>query len=73
MYNNFLRLITEKRVTPYRVAKDTGIATATLTAWKNGDYVPKVDKLKKIADYLGVSIEELLCEKEESDGRENHC
>jgi transcriptional regulator with XRE-family HTH domain len=42
------------------VAKDTGISQATLSDWKNGISVPKVDKLAKIADYLGVSLDYLL-------------
>lgn len=62
MYQNFLKLIEKKGITPYRVAKDTGIATATLTAWKNGDYIPKLDKIQKIADYLGVTLDELIKE-----------
>jgi transcriptional regulator with XRE-family HTH domain len=62
LYQNFLKLIEKKGITPYRVAKDTGIATATLTAWKNGDYIPKLDKIQKIADYLGVTLDELIKE-----------
>ena len=47
-------------ITPYRLCKDTGISQSTLTNWKNGNYVPKIDKLRKIADYLGVSLEYLM-------------
>ncbi len=36
------------------VAKATGIASATLSAWKHGTYTPKNDKLAKIAEYFGV-------------------
>lgn len=60
MYQKFLNIISEKGISPYRVAKDTGISTATMSDWKMGRYKPKLDKLQKIATYLGVSLEELI-------------
>ena len=67
MYQKFSDLLEERNITPYQVSKDTGIATATLTEWKKGTYSPKLDKLKKLADYFGVSIEYFL-EDTESGG-----
>lgn len=64
MYEIFERIINEKGITPYRVAKATGIGTATLSSWKKGTYTPKQDKLQKIADFLDVSIEFLMTGKE---------
>ena len=60
MYYKFEKLINDNGVTPYEVSKSTGISTATLSNWKAGRYVPKVDKLKKIADYFGVPLEYFL-------------
>lgn len=34
MYDKFKKLLDENNVTPYRVSKDTGISTTTLTKWK---------------------------------------
>lgn len=59
-YEKYAKLRDEKGITDYRVSQETGISTATLTSWKQGLYVPKVDKLLKIADFFGISIEELL-------------
>ena len=59
-YARFLSIIEKQGMSPYKVAKNTGIATATLSDWKNGISKPKTDKLKKIADYFGVSIEYFL-------------
>lgn len=66
-YSVFARLCAEKRITPYRVSVETGIATATLTEWKkhfdtNGEsgYVPKADKVLLIANLFGVPIEEFI-------------
>lgn len=56
-YEVFERLCKAKGVTPYRVAKDTGVTTATLSSWKNHRYVPKRDKLQILADYFGVSVD----------------
>ena len=60
MYANFERLCAEKGVTPYRVGKETGISTSTLSEWKTGKYTPKDDKLRKIADYFGVTVDYLM-------------
>lgn len=60
MYEKFVELLEKTNKTAYQVSKDTGIATATFTEWKKGTYKPKVDKLKVLADYFGVSIEYFL-------------
>ena len=57
MYEKFEELLKKNNVTAYRVAKETGVTTATLTSWKQGKYTPKREKLQKIADYFGVSVE----------------
>lgn len=60
MYEIFERLLEEYGVTTYQVAKATGISTASFTGWKQGKWNFKQDKLQKIADYFGVSIEYLM-------------
>lgn len=55
-YEKFDRLCRERHVTPYQVAKETDVSTATLSSWKKGRYTPKADKLQKIADYFNVSL-----------------
>ena len=42
------------------MAKETGVSTSTLSSWKTGRYTPKQDKLQKIADYFGVTVDYLL-------------
>lgn len=56
MYEKFEKLCEKNGVSAYRVSKETGITTATLTCWKQGKYEPKLDKLQKISDYFGVPI-----------------
>lgn len=64
MYEIFQHLLEKYDVTAYKVAKETGITTATLTNWKMGRYIPKQDKLQKLADYFGVSLEYLMTGKD---------
>lgn len=59
-YKNFQEIIAFKGITPYKVAKKTKISTGTLSDWKTGRSTPKVDKLMKIADCLGVPLEALI-------------
>ncbi len=68
MYEIFEELCEKFRVTPYRVCKETGISTGTISNWKAGRYTPKGDKLIKIAEYFGVSLEYLTTGKEPEDG-----
>ena len=65
MYEIFEKLLKEHGVTAYRVAKETGVTTATLTSWKQGKYTPKPEKMQKIADYFGVSLSYLMTGKNE--------
>lgn len=64
MYEIFEKLMKEKGVRAADVAKATGIAPQTLSAWKKGESNPKNDKLQKIADYFGVPIDYLVNGKE---------
>lgn len=62
-YSKFEKLLNEQCITAYQVSKDTGITTATLSEWKNGKYTPKIDKLLKLANYFGITVEYFLDEK----------
>lgn len=64
MYNIFEKLLSDRGVTAYQVSKATGISTGSLTDWKKGRSQPKIDKLQKIADYFGVSVDYLLGNEE---------
>ena len=59
-YEKYASIRDAKGVSDYQVWKDTGIATATLSDWKNGISKPKTDKLKILADYFMVSIDDFL-------------
>lgn len=65
MYEKFEKLLKEKNVTPYRVHKETGISTATLSDWKNGKSQPKKDKIEKICNYFNVPLSYFYDEEEQ--------
>lgn len=60
MYSVFEKLCKEKGVTPSAVAIACGFAPSVVSRWKSGESNPKADKLKKIADYFGVSVTYLM-------------
>jgi len=59
-YDRFCELLELNNTTVYRVSKATGISASTFTDWKNGRSVPKTDKMKRIADHFGISLDSLL-------------
>ena len=63
MYDVFAKLMKAKGCTAYQVSKATGIAQSTLSDWKSGKSSPKLDKIKLIADYFGVTPEYLMTGK----------
>ncbi len=65
MYKRYAQLRDAKGLTDYAVAKETGIATATLSCWKNGVYEPKTDKLMILARFFGVTLDYFLVDEEE--------
>jgi transcriptional regulator with XRE-family HTH domain len=62
MYERFRQLMEERGITSYRVSKDTGVSEASLSEWKRGNSTPKVENLKKIANYFNVTLDYLLGE-----------
>lgn len=59
-YAKFAVLRDEKGKTDHAIATEIGISENTLYDWKAERYQPKIDKLMKLADYFGVSIEAFL-------------
>lgn len=61
-YKKLEELLCKNDMTAYRVAKETGLHPTVFSDWKSGKSCPKADKIKKLADYFGVSIEYFLKE-----------
>lgn len=56
----FKQLIQTKSLTPYRIAKETGISQGLMAEYNRGEKIPTVNNLVKIADYLDCSVDYLL-------------
>lgn len=56
-YKKYEKLRNERGLTDYRVCKETGISTATMSSWKQGIYTPKVEKMSKLSKFFGVPLE----------------
>lgn len=67
MYEIYCKLRDSKGRKDSDVAKATGITKSTFSDWKNGRSSPKQDKLQKIADYFGVSLDYLLGRTDEKE------
>lgn len=57
MYERYSKLLDNKKVTSHKVSKETGIPYSCLSDWKAGRSKPKTDKLKKLAEYFGVTVD----------------
>lgn len=58
-WKNFVTLCSSVEKSPNKVCAELGLSTAVATYWKNGA-VPRDTTLKKIADYFGITPEDLL-------------
>lgn len=64
MYEIYCKLRDAKGVKDADVARDANVTKSTFSDWKNGRSEPKNDKLQKIADYFGVTLDYLMTGKE---------
>ncbi len=64
MYETYRKLRNSLGYKDSDVAKGTGITKSTFSDWKIGRSIPKMDKLKKIANYFNVSVDYLMTDME---------
>ncbi|WP_024348221.1 transcriptional regulator [Lacrimispora indolis] len=60
MYDIYCKLRDSKGYKDATVAKATGITKSTFSDWKYGRSTPKQEKLQKIADFFGVTVDYLM-------------
>lgn len=59
MYENYVKIRDSKGLRDSDVSRGTGIASSVFSDWKKGRYTLKYDKLQKIAEFLGVTTDQL--------------
>lgn len=60
-YERLVALCAEKNTNPTALCDAIGLAQSAATRWKQGS-VPRDTTLRKIADYFGVTVDDLLAE-----------
>ena len=65
LFDNVKALCDKRGITVWRLEKDLGFPNGGIRKWNESD--PGIRKVQKVAEYLEVSIEELL--KEAREGR----
>lgn len=70
MYAIYCKLRDERGLKDADVVRETKITKSTFSDWKSGRSSPKNDKLQKIADYFGVTIDYLMTGKEDTKSSE---
>lgn len=58
-WENLCNLCNERKTTPNTVCKALGLSSATATHWRQGS-IPRDTTLRLIADYFGITPEDLL-------------
>lgn len=58
--DNIKKLCKEKGVSIARLERETGIGNGTVARW--GTSSPNVDNVRKVADYFGVTVDNLISE-----------
>ena len=59
-YSRFEQLCKAKGVTPTQAARDNKIAQSVVSMWKTRGSTPKAATVQKLADYFGVTVNQLL-------------
>lgn len=65
-YDKFVQICKSRGISPSRAAIEAGLSKSTVTKWKTTpDAEPTGAALKKITEYFGITIAELLSEETE--------
>ena len=64
-YDRLCAICRQKKLPVTNLVKDLGLSSGNLSKWKNGGQ-PRAGTLQKIADYLEVTTDSLLCNELDS-------
>ena len=58
---NMIKVLrTEKNLTQVQLAKFLEVGQSTIVFWENGNCMPRADKLPKLAEILGCTVDDLF-------------
>lgn len=52
------------KLTQRQLAKETGINQANISRWENGEVLPNIDVCVKLAEFYGITVDELIGRKD---------
>ena len=63
LYEKIQEICDSKGTTVSGLEKDLGFSNSTIRTWKNSS--PSIENLKKVADYFGITVDELISGEKE--------
>lgn len=71
LFEKISNICKEKGICIAKLEEECGLGNATVRRWNTS--TPRLDSIKKVANYLGVSLDDLLTEErgEQESGRKN--
>lgn len=66
--NNLKKLLADNNMTHRELSEKLGVKASSISMWMNGNSLPRMGLLDKLADLFNVSVEYLLTNKEEKQG-----
>lgn len=63
LLKNIRKLCQDRQTTVAQLEREIGLSNGTISKWASSS--PTVNNLKAVADYLGVTMDELLAEDKE--------
>lgn len=64
LYKKVADLCEEKGISIAKLEKECGLGNATIQSWRDMRDAPRFSTIKKVADYFGVTIDELMKDDE---------
>lgn len=65
--DNLTKLRKKHKLTQVELAHQLGFSDKSISKWEQGDTIPDIETIKKIADLYGISVDSLLEEKTQED------
>lgn len=64
IYENISRMCQKRGISISRLEKELGFGNATIRGWVSSS--PTVERLKAVADYFGVTVDDLISNRNDS-------
>lgn len=64
LLKNIMRFCKERNISIAKLERETGISNGTISKW--GTSSPTVENVRKVAAYLGTTVDALISDREDS-------